>query len=573
MINELRSQLPKIIVAGLHAPIIQSVLDFDYLAGKSEPSIVAILSGGRKFHKCRFGKKEILLPVFSSLETIAERKFNPSFLLNIASANSARRVTEEFFKLFPSALGAHLFAEGVREYDAVALIDICNDYFVAGPSGVGLLVPRTLKLGAIGGISGSNVSLLARRVGEVAVVCSSGGMVNELIDTLLRHEQAPSFAVSYGGDRFPLTSPLQWCLEAEADSQTRTIVYFGELGGTDEYALAEAIQNGSIKKPVLIYIAGHYKTDKEAIQFGHAKALVKNQEESVTQKNEALKNAGAIVCESYQTFIQKISMLPKEENKPDTAEDESLSLETPRASLFTATRDRGSFNDSFVKHLLCTLLGKENISPTLESFTDSAFSILVDHGAEVSGAVNTMVTARAGKDMSSSVASGILTIGDRFGGAVNDAAMTWYEAVQNKVSVENLLETHKRNAIYVPGIGHKKYTAHTPDPRVKKLHDFLIDNNCVGNYTTYALSVENRTVAKKASLILNIDGMVAAALLDILTTHDNYSNEQLQELISCEFFNSFFLIPRTVGFVGNYLSQKKNDEGLFRLPEDEVFYL
>jgi len=44
------------------------------------------------------------------------------------------------------------------------------------------------------------------------------------------------------------------------------------------------------------------------------------------------------------------------------------------------------------------------------------------------------------------------------------------------------------------------------------------------------------------------------------------------ELIDIEFFNSYFLIPRTVGFIGNYLSQKRRDEGLFRLPENQVFY-
>jgi len=45
-----------------------------------------------------------------------------------------------------------------------------------------------------------------------------------------------------------------------------------------------------------------------------------------------------------------------------------------------------------------------------------------DHGPCVSGAHNSIVTARAGKDVVSSLVSGLLTIGPRFGGAIDDAA-------------------------------------------------------------------------------------------------------------------------------------------------------
>jgi ATP citrate (pro-S)-lyase len=44
--------------------------------------------------------------------------------------------------------------------------------------------------------------------------------------------------------------------------------------------------------------------------------------------------------------------------------------------------------------------------------------VTADHGPAVSGAHNTIVSARAGKDLVSSLASGLLTIGPRFGGAL-----------------------------------------------------------------------------------------------------------------------------------------------------------
>ena len=48
--------------------------------------------------------------------------------------------------------------------------------------------------------------------------------------------------------------------------------------------------------------------------------------------------------------------------------------------------------------------------------------ITADHGPCVSGAQNTIITTRAGKDLVSSLCSGLLTIGPKFGGAINQAA-------------------------------------------------------------------------------------------------------------------------------------------------------
>lgn len=50
-----------------------------------------------------------------------------------------------------------------------------------------------------------------------------------------------------------------------------------------------------------------------------------------------------------------------------------------------------------------------------------------DHGPAVSGAHNTIVTARAGKDLVSALCSGLLTIGPRFGGALDKAAEMFTE--------------------------------------------------------------------------------------------------------------------------------------------------
>ena len=53
------------------------------------------------------------------------------------------------------------------------------------------------------------------------------------------------------------------------------------------------------------------------------------------------------------------------------------------------------------------------------SFIEMVLMVTADHGPAVAGAHNTIVCARAGKDLISSLVSGLLTIGPRFGGALD----------------------------------------------------------------------------------------------------------------------------------------------------------
>ena len=81
--------------------------------------------------------------------------------------------------------------------------------------------------------------------------------------------------------------------------------------------------------------------------------------------------------------------------------------------------------------------------------------VTADHGPAVSGAHNTIVTARAGKDLVSSLTSGLLTIGDRFGGALDGAARQFSEAYDaNMIPMEFVNSMRKQHRL-IMGIGHK----------------------------------------------------------------------------------------------------------------------
>ena len=66
----------------------------------------------------------------------------------------------------------------------------------------------------------------------------------------------------------------------------------------------------------------------------------------------------------------------------------------------------------------------------------------------------------------------------------------------------------------IPGIGHKVKSKFNPDMRCQIL-DELSQNFPTRKYLDFAKSVETLTLEKKSNLILNVDGYIAAMLLDI----------------------------------------------------------
>lgn len=576
-----------VIVFGSYPAILQSILDFDFLSGREKPTLAGIVAGGRKYERYFWGKEEILLPVYPLLKEIPqEKKKAINLFLNLTSGRRILPSTTDALDFFPNILGGAIFAENTPEKHALEIYEQAKDLnkFVIGPSSVGLLIPGKLKLGAIGGVQIHQLrdgNLFEN--GNTAVFSASGGMTNELLNILAQHNKRVSFALSFGGDRFPVFTPKDVFLAAERDPETDYIVYFGELGGYDEYEIAKLLKEKKITKKVIAYVAGTISEMFETPpQFGHAKAMAGRPKEAAREKREALKEAGAEVANSFSEFIEQIRKIPSTTaNKNVTISLQGM--DSRKHSLFVNTiseeneegvkvlgEDLTSLakENSFAYIVLSLLLGKKIKSQELEKFTDFILKLLVDHGPNVSGAVNTMITARAGKDLVSSLASGLLTIGPRFGGAINEAAINWLQGINDNVDPNTFAENFAEKGEYIPGIGHRKYSLDNPDPRVKEVLKFV--DNLDGKHIKFAKAVEKITTSKKGNLILNVDGAIAAVLLDLLQEKEKLSDKELKELVNIEFFNALFVLSRSVGFTAYYLDQKRIDEGLFRLPADEV---
>jgi ATP citrate (pro-S)-lyase len=582
VLERIRKGEDGIVVLGNHPGIIQSILDFDYLSGKSRPSIVCIVSGNRKSQKFFFGTREILIPCVKDIYTVPDAS-RVQWMLNVQSGRRVFESTVRFFETFTNALGGHVFAENVPEQHATELIKrFGKTKVIAGPSGVGILVPGFLKLGAIGGIGPTQIQQGKLTVpGSIAVISTSGGMTNELI--VATAPVGISFSISIGGDRFPITSLEHVLSLAQNDPATKGIVYFGELGGVDEYEIVELIEKRKLTKPLVAYIAGIIdEAFDEHVQFGHAKALVAQKNESARAKRDALSAVGAIVPETFPSFLDAISKLPhtgSHATVPDiqplmNREKSILStreiIDLERVPQFVKGKKLLSQEQNAFARAAASALLDRDVSDITAAFIENVFELLIDHGGNVSGAVNTMITARAGKDMVSSLASGLLTIGPRFGGAVNDAARTWLEGTASKKTASDFVEEKTRAGALLSGIGHRKYRVGIPDPRVAALSEFATLLKKHAHYD-FAREIEKVTTGKNGSLILNVDGIMAALLIDILIECEGYSPEEIRELADAEFFNALFIVPRTVGFIAHYIEQKKNDEGLFRLPDELLF--
>lgn len=613
-ISKLRKLDPRIITIGSYPSIIQSILDFDYLSGRERPSIVAILAAGRKFERYFFGQREVLIPVYESLDVLpTDVKKHINLFICFTSARRVYSSIVQTIELFLNIIGGTIFAENVPEKHAIEIYQLAQQKkkFIVGPSSVGLIIPATVKLGAIGGVHARQlVDSHLFEEGNVAVLSASGGMTNEIIRIVAQNGKRLSFALSFGGDRFPITTPKEAFLLAQHDPKTSTIVYFGELGGFDEYEIAQLLKAGKVRKPVICYIAGVVSEIFAAPpQFGHAKAMAKNLDEGAREKRESMKKVGAQVAESFAEFVELISRIPPlgsplghprgvstspsrspfghlegardREKRYNTRMDEVK--DRRRALIVTSIskdedgvvkvlgEDLLSFSKqhSFAYIAVSLFLGRKVKSRELEEFVDFVLRIMVEHGPYVSGAVNTIVASRAGRDLVSSLSAGLLTIGPRFGGAINQAAANWLNGVLDNKKPFDFVEAYAKKKVYIAGIGHRKYRVDFPDPRVGELLKFSKKLK-ERRFTQFAQAVEKITVAKKGNLILNVDGAIAAILLDLLSEKERLSDTELKRLVETEFFNALFVLSRSVGFIAHFLDQKRLDEGLLRLDNDLV---
>ncbi len=215
---------------------------------------------------------------------------------------------------------------------------------------------------------------------------------------------------------------------------------------------------------------------------------------------------------------------------------------------------------------------KRELPESARRFIELAIMITADHGPAVSGAHNAIVAARAGKDLVSAVASGMLTIGPRFGGAIDDAARTFKQALDRGLSAQQFIDEMKAEGKLIPGIGHRVKSVQNPDMRVTLIKQFAREHFAATPLLDFALEVEALTTAKRNTLILNVDGCIGVCFVDMLTSC-GFSAEEIQEIVDLGYLNGLFVLGRSIGMMGHIFDQKRLEQPLYRHPWDDILYL
>merc|ERR1719310_1856610 len=595
-------------VYNLQSAAVQRMLDFDMMCKRKKPSVAALIYafGGTANVKVYWGTEEIMIPVYASIKEALKNHPEVSVVVNFASFRSVYESTNEALDCSDKIKTVAIIAEGVPEQQTRKIIKKAAALGVGiiGPATVGGITPGKFRIGNTGGaIENITMSKLYRK-GSICYVSKSGGMSNELNNLIARHSNGVCDGVAIGGDRYPGSRFIDHILKYQANPDCKMIVLLGEVGGVDEYDVIAAVKDKRLTKPVVAWCVGtcadYFSFD---VQFGHAGAQARGGSETAKAKNKAMKEVGIVVPKTFNelgTEIQNVYtdlvkqgvIVPcAEPSVPVTPKDFAMLkkagvVRKPANFACSISDDRGEellYAGKPLGEVLEQGLGiggvvsllwfRRQLPDHCLRFIELAVQVCADHGPAVSGAHNTIVAARAGKDLVSSLCSGLLTIGPRFGGALDDAAKMFAEAADQGVNAKKWVTDMKKENKLIMGIGHRIKSKTNPDTRVEVIKKFALKHFDDCRVLKFALEVEEVTTAKKANLILNVDGCIAVCFVDMLRSSGALSKEEIDQAIENGCLNGLFVMAQTIGLIGHFLDQKRMAQPLYRHPWDDITYV
>lgn len=397
-------------------------------------------------------------------------------VVNFASSRSVYSSTMELMT-YPQIKAIAIIAEGVPERRAREILHVAKKKGVTiiGPATVGGIKPGAFKIGNTGGMMDNIVASKLYRKGSVGYVSKSGGMSNELNNIISQTTDGVYEGVAIGGDRYPGTTFIDHLLRYQADPECKILLLLGEVGGVEEYRAIEAVKAGVITKPIVAWAIGTVANMlKTEVQFGHAGSMANSQLETATFKNKAMREAGFFVPDTFEELPQILSSVYKkmvdagqikpaaEPAVPKIPIDYSWAQELglirkPAAFISTISDDRGQellyaglpitevFKDNIgIGGVMSLLWFRRRLPDYASKFLEMVLMLTADHGPAVSGAMNTIITTRAGKDLISSLVAGLLTIGSRFGGALDGAAEEFTRAFDKGLSPRDFVDTMRK---------------------------------------------------------------------------------------------------------------------------------
>ena len=193
--------------------------------------------------------------------------------------------------------------------------------------------------------------------------------------------------------------------------------------------------------------------------------------------------------------------------------------------------DREEVMDMDFADAIWLVLKGEKPSEKESEMFKTILSSSIDHGVGNPSTVSARTIQSGGNDMNTSVAGGILALGDKHGGAIEDCM----EMLQSNETAEEIVEENFDSEDKIPGLGHKVYD--DKDPRTEKIFEKAENLGIAGKYTERMKKISKVFAEEKVSLVVNVDGAIAAVMSDLGW--------------SPELGKGFFIIARTPGLVAH----------------------
>ena len=160
-----------------------------------------------------------------------------------------------------------------------------NAAHLIGPNSPGLISPGKAKLGFMPSV--------CYRPGELGMISRSGSLSYEAAHRLSQAGLGQTTCIGIGGDPVKGVNAAEAVALLHTDPETEAIVYLGEIGGSDEYAVADyAGQSGA--KPVAALLVGRIAPAGK--KMGHAAAMIGSYADTWASKVAALEKAGVLVA-------------------------------------------------------------------------------------------------------------------------------------------------------------------------------------------------------------------------------------------------------------------------------------
>ncbi len=200
----------------------------------------------------------------------------------------------------------------------------------------------------------------------------------------------------------------------------------------------------------------------------------------------------------------------------------------------------------FADSIWLLLSGEEPSEEESEMF-NTILSSSVDHGLGNPSTVSARTVQSGGNDMNTSVAAGVLALGDKHGGAIEDCM----KMLQNGRTAEQIVEEYLDEGKTISGIGHKVYSGE--DPRAQKIFGKAEELGISGEAVDKMKEIQEVFVKEKVELVINVDGAIAAVMSDLGWDY--------------RLGKGLFIIARTPGLVAHV--REEMDEEDFRREDGE----